>query len=39
MNALFMSGYTDSSIVRHGVLLATSAFLAKPITVASLTTR
>ena len=39
MKLLFMSGYTDSGIVRHGVLLATTAFLAKPITVGSLTAK
>jgi hypothetical protein len=31
-----MSGYTDDSIVRHGVLDAELAFLQKPITPASL---
>jgi DNA-binding NtrC family response regulator len=37
MKVLYMSGYTDDSIVRHGVLEATMSFLQKPITVASLT--
>jgi two-component system cell cycle sensor histidine kinase/response regulator CckA len=32
-----MSGYTDDSIVRHGVLDATMFFRQKPITTASLT--
>ena len=32
MKALFMSGYTDDSIVRSGVLEATAAFLQKPFT-------
>ena len=36
MKVLCMSGYTDDSIVRHGVLTAGSAFIQKPITPASL---
>jgi len=39
MKVLFMSGYTDDSIVRHGVLEATMFFLPKPITVVSLTAK
>jgi two-component system, cell cycle sensor histidine kinase and response regulator CckA len=39
MKVLFMSGYTDDSIVRHGVLSAAMSFLAKPITVAALTAK
>jgi PAS domain S-box-containing protein len=37
MRVLFMSGYTDDSIVRHGVLEAGAAFVQKPITPSSLT--
>lgn len=32
MKVLFMSGYTDDAIVRHGILDSTIAFLQKPIT-------
>jgi signal transduction histidine kinase/CheY-like chemotaxis protein len=39
MKVLCMSGYTDDSIVRHGVLDATMSFLQKPITMASLTAK
>jgi two-component system cell cycle sensor histidine kinase/response regulator CckA len=36
MRLLCMSGYTDDSIVRHGVLSRNIAFLQKPITSTSL---
>jgi len=39
MKVLWMSGYTDDSIVRHGVLESKVAYLQKPITVQSLTTK
>jgi DNA-binding NarL/FixJ family response regulator len=39
MKVLCMSGYTDDSIVRHGVLEAHFAYLQKPITPEALTTR
>jgi two-component system, cell cycle sensor histidine kinase and response regulator CckA len=39
MRVLFMSGYTDDSIVRHGVLESNIAYLQKPITPGMLTTK
>jgi len=39
MKVLCMSGYTDDSIVRHGVLKAHFAYLQKPITPEALTRR
>jgi two-component system cell cycle sensor histidine kinase/response regulator CckA len=37
MKVLFMSGYTDDAILRHGVLDSGVAFLQKPLTTGSLT--
>jgi two-component system cell cycle sensor histidine kinase/response regulator CckA len=39
MKVLCMSGYTDDSIVRHGVLGSGVAFIQKPITPALLMTK
>jgi FixJ family two-component response regulator len=39
MKILCMSGYTDDSIVRHGVLESTISFLQKPVTMATLTAK
>lgn len=36
MKVLFMSGYTDDAVVRHGVLTSGLAFLQKPITASNL---
>jgi two-component system cell cycle sensor histidine kinase/response regulator CckA len=32
LKVLFVSGYTDDAVVRHGVIAATDAFLHKPFT-------
>jgi two-component system, cell cycle sensor histidine kinase and response regulator CckA len=36
---LYMSGYTDDAVIRHGVLRATTAFLQKPFTAEALAKR
>ena len=39
MKVLFLSGYTDDSVIRHGVMQADFAFLQKPFTLASLSSK
>ena len=39
LRVLYMSGYTDNVIAHHGILEPGTQFIAKPFTVAALTTR
>ena len=38
-SVLYMSGYTDDAVIRHGVLGSDTAFLQKPFTPAALVQR
>jgi len=39
IKVIYMSGYTDDAVVRHGVLESDIAFLQKPFTVTALATK
>ena len=39
VRALYLSGYTDEAVMRHGVLEAGAAFLQKPFTARQLMTK
>ena len=39
MRVLYMSGYTDDAIVRHGIIESTTAFIQKPFSPDALLTK